>query len=499
MALINEAEERFPVSEWTWNGIHVWPYVRIRLNYDLIRLSQAKYVVSRRDGWVRRTMRHAEYMVGGLAGHLRAKWRDAEMSDVVHPADVLFLSDGVSFSQERGKWLERFCEPIAEQLRRDNVSGLLLTPLHHYYIPRNAPSVYIQSSLDAAAAYGLLAFRASQRAANWSLEGYEELPVWLNQRTNGASLCGKKWLKRSMIIVDAITKRFVDLIQKVRPRLVMQVSYYSTIGMACNVACRKLGVPVFDIQHGVQGELHVAYGRWRNVPETGYAMLPRYFWCWSQDEAETIHRWAGAHSRRHQALVGGNPYLAMWRKGDSQIVSECDRHLKSIMPAQRRRVLVTLQFGFATETELGNLLEAIRQTINECDWWVRFHPTMEMDEREEASRLFMSAGLSREHLDLPSSLPLYALLRHVDVHVTHSSSTVIEASHFGVPSVIVSAFGAELFPAYIRSGVAYLASGAKAIVEALRCSERRAVTNEASYALGEEAWRTCRQILSMTS
>ena len=46
-------------------------------------------------------------------------------------------------------------------------------------------------------------------------------------------------------------------------------------------------------------------------------------------------------------------------------------------------------------------------------------------------------------LELPSTLPLYALLRAADVHVTYSSSTVVEAEAFGIGSVLLGRYGAE--------------------------------------------------------
>jgi hypothetical protein len=45
-------------------------------------------------------------------------------------------------------------------------------------------------------------------------------------------------------------------------------------------------------------------------------------------------------------------------------------------------------------------------------------------------------------------------LHHVDVHITYSSSTVLEAATMGVPSVITSTYGAEQYPRQILDGTA---------------------------------------------
>ena len=45
------------------------------------------------------------------------------------------------------------------------------------------------------------------------------------------------------------------------------------------------------------------------------------------------------------------------------------------------------------------------------------------------------------------------------MHLTHSSSTVIEAAQFGLQSVLTSPYGAELFGPLIASGMAQLQTG----------------------------------------
>jgi hypothetical protein len=72
--------------------------------------------------------------------------------------------------------------------------------------------------------------------------------------------------------------------------------------------------------------------------------------------------------------------------------------------------------------------------------------------RESVRALLTSTGNEHWDLDVATDQPLYALLRHVDAHVTHSSSAVVEAAEFGVPSVLFSEVGAELFPGPIAAG-----------------------------------------------
>ena len=59
--------------------------------------------------------------------------------------------------------------------------------------------------------------------------------------------------------------------------------------------------------------------------------------------------------------------------------------------------------------------------------------------------------------------PLYALLRHMRVHVTAASSVVLEAARFGVPSVIYHLDGTDLFPAELARGQARFAADVAAL------------------------------------
>ena len=105
-------------------------------------------------------------------------------------------------------------------------------------------------------------------------------------------------------------------------------------------------------------------------------------------------------------------------------------------------------------------------------FWVRLHPMM-LNEREAVRAALGDAA--RFVLDEPTDLPLHALFPLVEVHLTHSSSTVIEAAQSGIRSVISSAWGAELYSEYTRSGFAEVADGdADQVLDALLRLTRRA-------------------------
>src|SRR5262249_18009723 len=147
--------------------------------------------------------------------------------------------------------------------------------------------------------------------------------------------------------------------------------------MALVAACRQLGVLSVDLQHGVQGESHVAYGAWSVMPAQGWELLPDRFWVWSESEVAAIRKWVPPGSTRHLAFVGGNIWLDLWRAGNSPLVRELDEPIRQLCArrARRPRILVTLQWGLDDNSYLLPLIDAMR-ALPEFDWWLRLHPIM---------------------------------------------------------------------------------------------------------------------------
>jgi hypothetical protein len=128
-----------------------------------------------------------------------------------------------------------------------------------------------------------------------------------------------------------------------------------------------------------------------------------------------------------------------------------------VRAAGRPVVLVTLQYGLSDSEQLEPLLALLKVASERFAFWIRLHPAMPERRRGEVRARLTGAGIFE--LDLCSDLPLPALLGCCDLHLTHSSSTVIDASQFGVVSVLTTEYGAELFQPFVRDGWAHVETG----------------------------------------
>ncbi|MBU0675972.1 MAG: capsular biosynthesis protein [Proteobacteria bacterium] len=407
-------------------------------------------------------------LCGGFLKHAFSSIADSSHNaHCDHKADVVMLSDGISFSSIDGQWYEKFCDPIRDALSLSDVSSFLMTPQNRYYQPRHSPSMFIHPALTTILLKNM--FRTSDRDIYKALPNYEEFLAFLGEKFPQMPLLDSLWLSRQIRSLEDISRYYTKILKKLNPAVAFIVSYYWTEGMAFIHACRQYGIPVIDIQHGAQGPLHKAYGRWIKIPQDGYELLPSHFYCWSEYEAETIGDWNSQSPGAHIPMIVGNRWLSFWKDSNNTAIKRYDSQLSQLKDSipSTYHLLVTLQPEFSGPKFLEPLFKAISLMGDSFHWWFRLHPMM-MDKRHLIKKLLSQQIAGRFDLDWSSDIPLPALLRQVDVHLTFCSTVITEAVFFGVPSVILDQFGVEFFPKEMESGWAVAAFSTEEITEAIK-------------------------------
>lgn len=282
-----------------------------------------------------------------------------------------------------------------------------------------------------------------------ALEGIEEALAFFRRKGLGDSTPTVEGILREALMVKVFSRFFDGMLDILKPAVAFVVEYDNPKGMAFNLVCRRRGITTVEIPHGYHGELNIGYGRWIRVPEGGYELLPSVFWCWSEVEASMLRSWCGGTGTPHRVVVGGNPWLEWWIQGTDEIVARYDRILYGLKDRHPGDVHILTTY----EEGMPKIFDLIRESPSAWRWWLRLHPCR-LHEREEIRSVLTERGLHNVLLDQATDLPLYALLRHMDVHLTEWSSVLLEAESFGVPSVVTHP-GADLaFSPQLASGMA---------------------------------------------
>lgn len=479
---IVDIERRFPVDRWLLDGIEIWPLVRVQLYSKLWTLASSPAQFE--------THGRVQQIVARIVRQASIQWRGriAERADANHTfdetgrADVVLVSDGISQMRVADGWFDRFCDPIAALAEARGKTTVTFTLRDLFNVPRVRSGIFLQPKLERLKLVARVCALRPGSGLGAVTQDIEELNDFL-RRKNSTLVFSPRLIGAQIVALRHASRELAQRLVRCNAKAMFIVDYYNLEGMAACHAAHSLDIPSVDLQHGVAGEHHSAYGRWTRVPARGYSVLPKIFWTWSADDAACIDAWAKRTNGAHQARTVGNVFAIGWHGGIVPRPANLTSKLRALMERQgdRPRYLVALQPGLVSREALYPILTAIAHTRDVAYWWFRLHPLQRKGEREELHRLLYDVDINVE-INEPTELPLLAILSEANALLTHSSSVVLEAESLGVPAIVWSRYGMDLFTQFLVNGTAHAALDGEhicAILEQLQDRSKRNPHNNA--------------------
>lgn len=451
-SLFKDLETDYMVDEWKINGVPLWPFIRIE-NYYLMSLS----ILSKGEKVYFKRNSYLKQILVSQVGRLKTFFKEPKYSFVTS-SDVVFLSDGVSYTKIAGKWFDKFYDPLNIELQKKGLTSQKWDLSYTYLRPQLSPSKFIQFQVD----INIIKSRFASKIKKSILED----EVWSDfdqfikdERIKKAfiNIPTKTSLRVKVFKILSLKNYYKNLLKKANPYLAYIVCYYGDQQLAFIMACKELGISTIDLQHGVQGEHHLAYSNWKKVPENGFECLPDYFFVWSEKEKMAINSSCSRiFIKKHQPIVKGNLLAEFWKNENETIVKEFDKKIQAI--TQRKiKPLILLTLSPHTENIMEPIWEVMKVTQYEFDWWIRLHPSM-ANQKKQIENILNSFQIRFYNIREATDFPLYSILRNTNVHITVQSSTVIEATYFNVPSIVTSEYGKDIYAEYINNSKAVFAS-----------------------------------------
>lgn len=234
-----------------------------------------------------------------------------------------------------------------------------------------------------------------------------------------------------------VSEVWTKILKKIQPKIIIGIQPDKEL---C-VSARELGIPIFDLQHGVlSNEGYYGENYRREMNQQGW---PDGFLCWDEESAS----WAKHNCISGLAIVLGNPWISrfVYPKEDDKLVSRANANLR--LPRRFPKVLVTLTWGLGlycnNASPLGIAQEVIDTILSnkiDCQWLLRLHPMQLRGNRvkQTLSLLKKTFGhMDNVEWENSSYAPLPLILKQIDLHLTCLSSVIIEAVRFGVKSGVV--------------------------------------------------------------
>lgn len=474
MDWINQMEKQYPVDEWKIHGMHVWPYLRVKLSFHLVRQdSQATSEDSAPRSIREKVRRYVKVIKTTVLFFFSTP-----------QADFAFLGAFSHRVKYRSSWFNRFFDPVVEGLAEDGYHCARLEYNPSTQEQQELPLYQEENVLllkDVMPAF-LLWQRLSDKLTRMSpaLANYRAFLAEVDQipELDGATtFLSPANLLRDFSTIAAYRTFFRTYLVRTRPRALLVLCYYSLAVRGAIAAARELGVLSIDMQHGPQTGIHPAYSRFTRVPLRGYNLLPDVFWVWDDSTEESLKEWLDLQTH-HRVRQWGHPWVQYWQR------------MADDAPRAQSRVLYSLQpVGELLETYV---VEAMQQSYSDFHWCLRLHPRQQYALKELEERI-KDAGLTNKvTIDDGLSSPLPQILAHTTVHLTRFSGAALEAAMLHVPTVFLDPLAQEYFPDLLTSQRAFVLKtfAKEELLATIRIAARQQVDNKATTNLQFQRYST---------
>jgi hypothetical protein len=423
IARFNHIEEQGEVTTPRLEGAHLWPFLRVQAGTHHCQV----HVGTRYRAADMPSSRHkVRSLLNGFLQRCTLRASDGPL---------LFLSGQAGRVRQGRYWVDRFAHPLMEAA---SALGHETTLLVEGTMPSGG-----MAPIPGARIVDVTNMQYASNVRHWrrpmaAVQDIPGLPPLLTALADAGMAMPGDLLAHRLRAFRCHLAFCRAVLEKWRPAHVLLWSWYGPDRQAMAHACRERGIPCTDLQHGVQGPAHLAYGRWAHVPPGGWTTIPDRFWCWDQGSVDHIASWAP--SDVHRPFLGGSPWLE-----------------RTVPPTGPRsgpvRVLFSMQ---PMAAPIPHGFDAVIREMGEGYQWVfRPHPLADADLMPWKGW----AGIQdRIRVEDPVQVPIAHSLAAADVHITQFSSVIAEAAMLGVPSIALHREAGAIFGHYLRNGDLRLAT-----------------------------------------
>lgn len=439
---IIDAEQRFPVNEWMVEDVHLWPFIRIHLFFKIIN------AVDGRKKFSPPQPPRVPASKSGLLQIVKNKWNFLQLKSKhkqqlkswfksLPQKKYLFVGADAHRVLHEGKRFNRFFDTIITTHNLESESILFEYANTSNEILFNEQFVFkFENALKSF-------IFTSDLQPNVHLKGYANFLNYLNQFDSCfgyTSYYTENKLKENARIFYIKYIFFKECFKIIRPNKIAILCYYNEDIMSLTAAANHSGIPTIEMQHGPQTDIHLAYGNWTVIPESGYAILPRTYWQWDQQSKSIIDKWA-INNTIYKSIVIGNPWINFWKD-------------KKVDYPNNNFILYSLQPYPLSLQELfpPTVIELIKES--KFKWFLRLHPR-QLDKIIEVRDFLQTHQiLHLTEIEYATFDPLPILLQNCVLHVTHFSGSAIEASAFNKFTILLNENGVISFPDIIAKELA---------------------------------------------
>ncbi len=446
-AFINFLENKYPVNQWVIDDIHLWPLIKIKLSFAFHSNSKPEVQDSNTDSATSKLKKALLGLFQLVKIFLKKKSTTQAKLFCLAPHFRYYDGD---------QYVNRYFNQLIAQSKKeehDFLMGEYANTKKEYRENLDFPEQTIYFENLKYLSLFLREFTWKKYAKNVDWPEFEGFLAEVEQSLDGKALTKNAILKQ-FVYIKTLKSFYKKILEKNAINEAYILCYYVSEMYAMNLAAAELNIATWDMQHGGQGSLHIAYTNFNVIPETGYKLLPRKFWVWDTASALEIDKWID-HQEFHKVEVKGNPWIEY-----------CIHRYNNEIDTSKKIILYTMQP--VGDNLLDNyIVEAIKNTPPDYIWWLRLHPR-QLKEKIKLKKLLENHNLlDRVNIEDATTLPLPGILSKAYIHLSKFSGSILEANIMKVKTIILSEIGVESFPEVVNTeyGLIHLEKDSKVLLQ----------------------------------
>ena len=459
-----DIESKFPVEQWNIDGRFVWPIVRNiiathnREGY-IVKDEKSRKFSNRLYQFFEEIRIATKFPIYNLFA------RSSKSVLIFHDNSDrnILLNDGSNY--------DRFLDPFVDCFMDKNIPILNIEQSRY---SKAVKTHYNVQCLDAIFLLVRIYNILCPQKGKVYLPQYKEFLNFVSSDLKNKLII--KNIQHEVGLISRLSSIMKLIIKTRKVKLVLFECWYDIYRFAWSLACHDLGINVIDVQHGRGGSTgHEFYKEWTKFPDGGkYEMMPNIFWTWTQEDKKAIDSW---NTNIELAYNGGKPIDMVIESIRTNINISNLENLSSNLPV----ILITLQWGTIYPKWL---IKFIKENNEKYNWLIRCHPIKDAMQYNFVSDV---RNIRNVYVDGIENIPLELLLEYVNVHVTSSSSVIVDAAMLGKSSIMINQKFEKSFSNYIEKNILITAFNANELREAIKMilkkktANRRKISKHANF------------------
>lgn len=417
---LDSIEKDYDVTKLKVEDIHYWPALRWVLTKKFIEYEKIKTSNRKRVNYKFSLKKIHDFLWGGFQFVLLKL-------KLIGRYEIIFSAANSHYTEYKNKKVNKLLYPLSKIFNKNNIR--ILTADYSGFNSKESDTFNLEAAFNF-----YIKFKGGRQQP---LQNPILKEIIAKYEQEFEVLFDWSGFNRKIGLILQWAEIYEMLIVACKPKWIFHVCYYNIQGYGLNLACFRQNVKSVEMQHGPQGILHPAYSGFNIIPDTGYSIMPKIFWCWDKVSTNHLKR-IFETSSYHLVYKGGHPWMSFILEQSNKYKNFSDKKI----------LLFSLQPLTPIIPQI--LMDSFEKTPVDYVWWVRLHPRMRTEDVANLNaklRKYIEKGVIE--IDKASTLALPEILAMTSVHITKSSGCFIEANMMGVPNIIIEELGALYYKEFI--------------------------------------------------